>query len=144
MPDKVARAKFVEKLVSDNFDWFGLKSSNGTVKALDYGAGTGFSSQVGSFAVDGNGRCSHILIIVDIEKVYGYANAVDETLLIGRKEEVNGSREVVAALKDVGMEDIAVIEDQDFSIEVGFLGQERKVHEKYFMVRAEKDEEDGD
>lgn len=85
-----------------------------------------------------------LLIIVDIEKVYGHMNFVDEASLDGRKEEGNGSREVVTALKDVGMEDIAVIEDQDFSIEVELFDQKRKTHEKYFMVRAVKGEEDED
>ena len=52
MPDKVARGNFVEKLVSDNLDGIGLKRNNGNVKVLDYGAGTGFFSQVSTFMVD--------------------------------------------------------------------------------------------
>lgn len=60
MPDKVARAKFVDKLVSDNLDWIGLKPSNGSVKVLDYGAGTGFFSQVGFFAVNRNGMHTYL------------------------------------------------------------------------------------
>ena len=85
-----------------------------------------------------------LLIIVDIEKIYGYTNSVDETLMDGKKEEGNGSREVLAALEDVGMEDIAVIEDQNFRVEVELFGQKRAIHEKYFMVRARKGDEDGD
>ena len=85
-----------------------------------------------------------LLIVVDIEKIYGYANSVDEAFMDGRKEEGNGSREVIAALKDVGMEDIFVIEDQNFRVEAKLFGQKRAIHEKYFMVRARKGDEDGD
>lgn len=85
-----------------------------------------------------------LLIIVDIEKIYGYTNSVDEAFMDGRKEEGNGSREVVAALRDVGMEDIAVIEDQDFRVEVELFRQKHATHEKYFMVRARKGVEDED
>lgn len=85
-----------------------------------------------------------LLIIVDIEKIYGYANSMDEAFMDGRKEEGNGSREVVAALKDVDMEDIAVIEDQEFRVETKLFGQKRAIHEKYFMARARKGEEDED
>ena len=63
-----------------------------------------------------------LLIIVDIEKIYGYTNSVDEASMDGRKEEGNGSREVVAALKDVDMEEIAVIEDRNFRVEVELFG----------------------
>lgn len=50
------------------------------------------------------GRLKHngIFIIVDIEKLYGYADSTDETLIDGRKEGGHGSGEVIAALKDVG------------------------------------------
>ena len=52
MPDEVARGDFVEKLVSNNLDWIGLEQRNGRVKVLDYGASTGFFSQVGFFVVN--------------------------------------------------------------------------------------------
>lgn len=45
MPDRIARGKFLEKLVGENLDWIGVDRNNGNVKVLDYGAGTGFLSQ---------------------------------------------------------------------------------------------------
>lgn len=53
MPERVARANFVEKLVNSNSEWIGLAQEHGRVKVLDYGAGTGFFSQVGFVAVNG-------------------------------------------------------------------------------------------
>lgn len=82
-----------------------------------------------------------VLVIVEIEKFYADADYASEALLDGRKETGHGSREVMAALNEVGMEDTAVIEDQDFKVDMELFGQRRSRHEKYFMVRAKKGEE---
>lgn len=52
MPDNVARGRFLVKLVRDNLDWIGVDPNKGSIKVLDYGAGTGFLTQVGFFLVD--------------------------------------------------------------------------------------------
>ena len=52
MPDNVARGRFLVKLVRENLDWIGVDPNIGNVKVLDYGAGTGFLTQVGSLSVD--------------------------------------------------------------------------------------------
>ena len=85
-----------------------------------------------------------LLVIVDVEKFYESANSDPEALLDGRKEEGSGSREVIAALNEIGMEDIAVIEDQDFKVEVDLCGRRMATHQKYFMLKARKGEEEKD
>ncbi|CAD6591752.1 MAG: hypothetical protein ASARMPREDX12_005402 [Alectoria sarmentosa] len=232
MPDHLARGKFLERLVSENLDWMGLDQNNGSVKVLDYGAGTGFLSQafapyvskilaidnsggmVDQFntglkyshpgcemrAVQGDlidrynlhqaldaeiadpagdfqsfdlvvmclaidcfitdapndvqymelvnaldilaGRLKHdgLLIIVDIEKFSGDSDAASEAFFDGRKETGSGSKEVIAALNEIGMEDIAVIENQEFKVQMELFGRQKATHEQYFMVRARKGE----
>lgn len=90
------------------------------------------------------GRLKHdgLLIIVDIEKVHESVDLEPEALLDGRKFTGKGSTEVVAALEEVGMKDIAVIENQDFKVEEEMFGHKNMRHEKYFMVRARKGEEE--
>ena len=78
-----------------------------------------------------------VLVIVDIEKYYGHTDEDSEALLDGRKEPGSGSREVVAALKEVEMENIAVMEFKDFRFEFE-LFEKQKRHYKYFMVRTTK------
>ncbi len=79
-----------------------------------------------------------VVVIVDIEKFYGDADLDNGASLDGRKEEGNGSREVVAALEEVDMKDIAVIDDEDFRVEFRLFENTQKRHYKYFMVRATK------
>lgn len=85
-----------------------------------------------------------LLVIMDIEKFYSSADSGSEALLDGRKEEGSGSKEVIAALNEIGMEDIAVIKDQDLKIEVELCGRTMATHEKYFMLRARKGVEEED
>lgn len=40
------------------------------------------------------------------------------------------------------MEDIVTLEDQDFKVEVELCGRRLATHEKYFMPRARKGEEE--
>ena len=79
-----------------------------------------------------------VVVIVDIEKFYGDADLDNGASLDGRKEEGSGSREVVAALEEVEMQDIAVIDDEDFRVEFRIFERTHKRHYKYFMVRATK------
>lgn len=79
-----------------------------------------------------------VLVIVDIEKYYGHTDPESEAFVDGRKELGSGSREVVAALKQVEMENIAVMEDKDFKFEFELFEEKRKRHYKYFVVRATK------
>lgn len=80
-----------------------------------------------------------VLVIVEIEDIqYGSANPSFEAMLDGRKEMGNGSREFVAGLKETGIVDIAGIKDQDFSIFGESSRQKRRMHKKYYMVRATK------
>lgn len=83
-----------------------------------------------------------LLVIVDVEKLYSDADSDSEALLDGRKETGSGSREVIAALDEIGMEDIVTLEDQDFKVEVELCGRRLATHEKYFMLRARKGEEE--
>ena len=88
------------------------------------------------------GRLKHdgLLIIVDIEKFSGDSDAASEAFFDGRKETGSGSKEVIAALNEIGMEDIAVIENQEFKVQMELFGRQKATHEQYFMVRARKGE----
>ena len=80
-----------------------------------------------------------LLVIVDIEKSDNFAAPED-----GRKVSGHGSKEVVAALCEIGFEDVAVITDQEFKVEMKMFGQRQMRHDEYFMVRARKGEEEDD
>ena len=92
------------------------------------------------------GRLKHdgLLIIVDIEKFYGDSDAASEAFSDGRKETGSGSKEVIAALNEIGMEDIAVIENQEFKVQMELFARQKATYEQYFMVRARKGEEGDD
>lgn len=47
-PNNVTRGLFLRYLIGNNLDWIGLDRNNRDIKVLDYGAGTGFLSHVGS------------------------------------------------------------------------------------------------
>ena len=67
-----------------------------------------------------------VLVIVDIEKYYGHTDLNSQALLDRRKELGSGSKEVVAALKEVEMENIAVMEDKDFKFEFELFEKQKR------------------
>ncbi|KAL9068921.1 MAG: hypothetical protein Q9161_005894 [Pseudevernia consocians] len=78
-----------------------------------------------------------VLVIMNIEKYYGHTDPDSEALLDGRKELGSGSREVLAALKEVEMENITIMEDKDFKFEFELFEKQKRRY-KYFMVRETK------
>ena len=74
---------------------------------------------------------------MDIEKSYGNLNPACVSLSNGRKSKGLGSREVIEAMEDIEMDNIAIIEDQDFRVDVELFNNP-SFHHKYFMVKATK------
>ena len=132
-PTLTSYARFCRMLIITQLaiDFFATQDDPATLR-------TALEALVNRLTEDGS------LLIIDIEKHYvpdtgeSSGDALNPNLHSGKKKQGYGSQEVIAALQNLGLKEIAMKKDLHFEFEFNLLGHPLVREEWYFIVKAVK------